>query len=77
MPQVPDYVIDEAIAHYENQRQRALEMIDSIENRGWQYFEAHGNEPMHEVTDQQLARHRETAAQMDRLIAAYERLRAG
>ena len=56
------------LAYYEKLKARALETIDQIENRGWTFHEAHGDQTCHDVTAARLAEKREEVAMLDEVI---------
>ena len=68
--------IDERIAHYHEQLALALETIELIDVRGWRFYEGHGDEKMHDVTDERRAKQQQTVEQLETLIAAYVKQRA-
>lgn len=76
MAQMPPEFIDDRIAHYRAERDKALETVALIETGDWRFYEARGSEMMREVTDERLQKQKEVATQMDGLIAAYEKFRA-
>jgi hypothetical protein len=70
---LPEGFINERIAHYREERDRALASIKQIEEDGWRFFMARGNETMQDVTEERAADQRRVAEMMENLITVYER----
>lgn len=76
MAEIPEEIIDQAVARYRDEKANCLQTIHSIEVEGWRFYKAHGEEEMHDVTAERLAKQKDIVVQMDALIVAYENLRA-
>lgn len=76
MAEIPYEIIDQAVARYRDEKANCLQAIHSIEVEGWRFYEAHGEEEMHDVTAERLVKQNEIVVQMDALIVEYEKLRA-
>jgi hypothetical protein len=55
-----------------DERDRALETLRRIEDEGWTFHEARGDDRMRDVTAKRANRQRQIIERMDRLIAQFE-----
>lgn|GEM_PF-5119424 len=62
----------DALAWCRDERDRALETLRRIEEEGWTYHEARGDDRMRDVTAKRVNRQRQIIERMDRLIAQFE-----
>jgi hypothetical protein len=62
----------DALAWCHDERDRALETLRHIEDEGWTFHEARGDDRMRDVTAKRANRQRQIIERMDRLIAQFE-----
>ena len=55
-----------------DERDRAIETLRRIEEEGWTFHEARGDDRMRDVTAKRANRQRQIIERMDRLIAQFE-----
>ncbi|HEY5723100.1 MAG TPA: hypothetical protein VIT45_12335 [Allosphingosinicella sp.] len=62
----------DALEYCRDERDRALETLRRIEDEGWTFHEARGDDRMRDVTAKRANRQRQIIERMDRLIAQFE-----
>ena len=64
----------DSLAGCRDERDRAYETLRRIEEEGWTFHEARGDDRMRDVTAKRANRQRQIIERMDRLIAQFEEL---
>jgi len=62
----------DALEWCRDERDRALETLRRIEDEGWTFHEARGDDRIRDVTAKRANRQRQIIERMDRLIAEFE-----
>ncbi|MGZ8997688.1 MAG: hypothetical protein ACXW2T_02425 [Allosphingosinicella sp.] len=62
----------DSLAWCRHERERALETLHRIEDEGWTFHEARGDDRLLDVTAKRDNRQRQIIERMDRLIAQFE-----
>ena len=62
----------DALEYCRDERDRALETLRRIEDEGWTFHEARGDDRIRDVTAKRANRQRQIIERMDRLIAQFE-----
>jgi hypothetical protein len=73
MAETPRSRLDrDALAWCRDERDRAIETLRMIEDKGWTFHETRGDDRMRDVTAKRANRQRQIIERMDRLIAQFE-----
>jgi hypothetical protein len=62
----------DALIWCRDERDRAIEILRRVEEEGWTFHEARGDDRMRDVTAKRANRQRQIIERMDRLIAQFE-----